>query len=112
LIISEFYEQVKTHHATQKGMPGLRAAHLILPVWGKTAAQIRKDIVSKSPVSGKMIMQEIVENLTRPLSNEEKRTGTIEQSAGPERFTDTPDNLQQIFMEKKDDRLFGDHPAD
>jgi hypothetical protein len=101
LIISEFYEQVKTHHTVQKGMPSLRVTYLIPPVWGKTAEQIRKDIVGKSPVSGKMVMQEIVENLTRPLSAEEKKTGSIEQSAGPDRFTDTPDNLQRIFMDKR-----------
>jgi hypothetical protein len=101
LIIAEFYEQVKTHHTVQKGMPGLRVTYLIPPVWGKTAEQIRRDIVGKSPVSGKMVMQEIVENLTRPLSTEEKRTGPIEQSAGPDRFTDTPDNLQRILMEKR-----------
>jgi hypothetical protein len=92
---------VKTHHTVQKGMPGLRVTYLIPPVWGKTAEQIRRDIVGKSPVSGKMVMQEIVENLTRPLSSEEKRTGTIEQPAGPDRFTDTPDNLQRMLMEKR-----------
>jgi len=79
LIISEFYEQVKTHHTIQKG----------------------KDIVSKSPVSGKIVMQEIVENLTKPLTAEEKKTGTIEQSSGPATFTDTPDNLQRIFLENR-----------
>ena len=67
-------------------MPGLRVTYLISPVWGKTAERLRKEIVSKSPVSGKMIMQEIVEGLTRPLSAEEKKTGIIEQSAGPETF--------------------------
>ncbi len=46
-------------------------------------------------------MQEIAENLTRPLTAEEKKTGTVEQSAGPERFTDTPDNLQRMFMEQR-----------
>jgi hypothetical protein len=101
LIISEFYEQVKTHHTIQKGMPGLRVTYLVSPVWGKTAEQIRKDIVSKSPVSGKMVMEEIVENLTKPLTAEEKKTGVIEQSAGPKTFTDTPDNLRRMFMEKR-----------
>ncbi len=101
LIISEFYEQVKTHHTIQKGMPGLRVTYLISPVWGKTAEQIRRDIVSKSPVSGKMVMREIVENLTKPLTAEENRTGTIQQEIGPERFTDTPDNLQRMFLEKR-----------
>jgi hypothetical protein len=82
-------------------MPGLRVTYLISPVWGKTREQIRKDIVGKSPVSGKMIMEEIVENLTKPLTAEEKKTGTIQLSAGPERFTDTPDRLQQYFMDNR-----------
>ncbi len=82
-------------------MPGLRVTYLVSPVWGKTAEQVRKDIVSKSPASGKMVMREIVENLTKPLTAEEKKTGVIRPPAGPDRFTDTPDNLQRLFMEKR-----------
>jgi hypothetical protein len=101
LIISEFYEQVKTHHTIQKGMPHLRVTYLISPVWGKTAEQMRRDIVGKSPPSGNMVMEEIVDNLTRPLSAEEKRTGTLKQSGGAERFTGTRDELQQKFMDNR-----------
>jgi len=101
LIISEFYEQVKNHHTIQKGMPGLRVVYLIPPVWGKTAGQIRKDIVGNSPASGKMIMKEIVDNLTRPLTAEEKRTGILKQSGGTERFTGTRDELRRKFMENR-----------
>ena len=68
---------------------------------GTAAEQIRKDIVDKSPISGKMVMQEIVENLTKPLTAEEEKTGTIEQSSGPASFTDTPDNLQRMFLEER-----------
>jgi hypothetical protein len=100
LIISEFHDQVKLH-CKKKGMPGLRVTYLISPVWGKTAERLRKEIVAKSPVSGKMIMQEIVENLTKPLTAEEKKMGTIKQSPGPERFTDTPEKLQQYFMDNR-----------
>jgi hypothetical protein len=82
-------------------MPALRVTYLISPVWGKTAEQIRKDIVSKSPISGKMVMQDIVDNLTRPLTAEEKKGGTMEQSAGPATFTGTPDNLNQYFMDHR-----------
>jgi hypothetical protein len=101
LITSEFYTQVKIHHTLQKGMPGLRVTYLISPVWGKTAERLRKDIISKSPVSGKIIMEEIVEGLTKPLTAEEKKTGAIQQPTGPEQFTDTPDKLQQLFMDKR-----------
>lgn len=82
-------------------MPNLRVTYLISPVWGKAAEQVRKDIAGKSPVSGKMIMREIVENLTRPLSSEEKKTGSIQPETGPEKFTDTPENLRRMFMEKR-----------
>ena len=101
LIISQFHDPVQQNHVIQKGMPALRVTYLISPVWGKTREQIRKDIVGKSPISGKMVMQDIVGNLTRPLTVEEKKSGSREQSAGPERFTDTPDNLGKFFMDNR-----------
>lgn len=73
LIISQFHDPVQKTHVIQKGMPTLRVTYLISPVWGKTAEQIRRDIVGDSPVSGKMVMQDIVDNLTRPLNAEEKK---------------------------------------
>jgi hypothetical protein len=100
LIISEFHDLVKLQ-CKKKGMPGLRVTYLISPVWGKTDERLRKEIVAKSPISGKTIMQEIVENLTKPLSAEEKKTGIIKQSAGPERFTETQENLRQYFMDNR-----------
>ena len=65
------------------GMPGLRFTYLIPPVWGKTAAQIRRDIGSKSPISGKMIMQDIIDNLTKTLSAEERKAGTRQPPGKP-----------------------------
>jgi len=82
-------------------MPALRVTYLISPVWGKSVEQIRKDIVGNSPVSGKMVMQDIVDNLTRPLAAEERKTGRKEQSAGPATFTDTPANLEHYFMDNR-----------
>jgi hypothetical protein len=101
LIIAPFHDVVQQEHVVQKGMPTLRVTYLISPVWGKNAEQIRKDIVGKSPISGKMVMQDIVDNLTRPLNSDEKKSGSKPQSAGPERFTDTPDKLQQYFMDHR-----------
>ena len=101
VIVNEYFLNDALSAGSQKGMPGLRVTYLIPPVWGKTAEQIRKDIVGNSPPTDKMIMREIVENLTKPLTAEEKETGTIEQSSGPASFTDTPDNLQQMFLENR-----------
>ena len=85
-----------------KGMPNLRFTFIRGPVWAKTPEQLRRDVVEgKSPITGKPVMQEIVENLTRPLSDEEKKTGEIIRSRGPETFTDTPENLHKMFLEKR-----------
>jgi hypothetical protein len=85
-----------------KGMPNLRFEFIRGPVWAKTPEQLRRDVVmGKSPISGKPVMQEIVENLTKPLTAEEKKTGQIIRDRGPATFTDTPDNLQKMFLEKR-----------
>ena len=47
------------------------------------------------------MVDEIVEKLTKPLTAEEKKTGEIKRSRGPETFTGTADELQQLFLEKR-----------
>ena len=89
------YAHIDHHRSLRKGFPEVIFGQ------GKTAEQIRREIVGKSPVSGNMIMDEIVENLTRPLTPEERKTGTVRQSRGPETFSGTPDDLQRMFMEKR-----------
>jgi hypothetical protein len=101
IIVSYFKDQVE-ENAMKKGMPNLRTTFVKGPVWGKTVAQLQGAIINgKDPVSGKPVMKQIVDSLIRPLSAEDKKTGEIKQTAGPERFTDTPDNLQKMFMEKR-----------
>jgi hypothetical protein len=79
-------------------MPHQRRIFVPHPVWGKTPAELRRDIDGKNPLTGKPIMREIVESLTKPLNDEEKKVGFIERSSGPKLFPpDTPDNLQQYF---------------
>ncbi len=101
MVLSEFYKQ-ETEKTYNEGMPGLRIEWIRGPVWGKTSEQLRRDVIDgTSPISGKNVMREIVDHLTRPLTDEEKRTGTIKRDRGPETFTDTPDKLQQLFLEKR-----------
>ncbi len=101
MVLSEFYKQ-ETEKTHNEGMPGLRIEWIRGPVWGKTSEQLRRDVVNgTSPISGKNVMQEIVDHLTRPLTDEEKKTGAIKRDRGPETFADTPDKLQQLFLEKR-----------
>ena len=101
-IITEYFKQLVFENAAKKGMPNLRFAFVKSPVWGKTAEQLQKDVIEGTdPVTGKPVMQEIVDELTRPLRAEDTATRTIPQSAGPDHFgPDTAENLQRAFREK------------
>ena len=83
-------------------MPNLRIQYFRGPVWGKTNDQLRKQIVEgNNPITGGRVMQEIIGHLTRPLTAEEKKTGRLDPGRGPATFTGTPDELQQLFLEKR-----------
>ena len=83
-------------------MPGLRIQYFRGPVWAKTNEQLKKQIVEGiNPVTGKPVMQELVEHLTKPLTAEEKKTGELKPDQGPITFTGTQDELQKLFLEKR-----------
>jgi len=83
-------------------MPGIRIQYIVGPIWGKTAEQLRRDVVlGKNPLTGEPVLQEIVDKLTKPLTKEEKRTGEYPRDRGPEKFTGTADELQKMFLEKR-----------
>jgi len=101
IVISEFYKQ-ETEKARQMGMPGLRISWVLGPVWAKTREQLRRDVINGiSPISKKNVMQEIVEHLTKPLTDAEKKTGEIIQTKGQPTFTDTQENLQKMFLDNR-----------
>jgi hypothetical protein len=101
LVLSEFYEQ-ETEKALHEGMPGLRIQWILGPVWGKTREQLHRDVINGvDPITGQPVMKEIVEKFTKPLTAEEKRTGSIVRDRGPESYTGTRKELQQLFMEKR-----------
>jgi uncharacterized membrane protein YgcG len=83
-------------------MPGLRIQYFRGPVWAKTNEQLKKQIVEgNNPITGRPVMQELVEKLTKPLTAEEKRTGELKRDMGPATYTGTQDELQQLFLEKR-----------
>jgi hypothetical protein len=83
-------------------MPGLRIQYFRGPVWAKTNEQLKKQIVQgNNPITGKPVMPELVEKLTKPLTAEEKKAGAVKQDMGPATFTGTPDELQKLFLDKR-----------
>jgi len=101
LVVSSFQDQLADFALTE-GMPGIRIQYIRGPIWGKTAEQLRRDtVLGKNPLTGNPILDEIVSKLTKPLTAEEKKTGEVDRGRGPETFTGTADELQQLFLEKR-----------
>lgn len=86
----------------QDGMPGIRTQWILGPVWAKTREQLRRDVINgNNPISGRSVMQEIVEKFTKPLTAEEQRAGEIKRDRGPETYTGTREELHQLYLEKR-----------
>lgn len=80
-------------------MPLKRIVFTPHPVWGKTPTELATMVRGPDPVSEKPMIKEVMEDLTRPLSEEERKTGIENVSAGPAVYgPDNLDNLQKLFM--------------
>jgi hypothetical protein len=99
-IVTTAFVPLARTNALKRGMPNERFTFVPHPVWGKSAEQLRKDIEGKDPISGKPMMPQIVDSLTRALNAEESKTGAITPSSGPPTFPpDTAENLQQYYQD-------------
>ncbi len=69
------------------------------PVAGKPASVHRQYIEGRDPITGKPLMEEVVDAIAKPLSEEEKRVQTIERPVPRLLEPGTPDNLHRLFLE-------------
>ncbi|HXX19168.1 MAG TPA: UGSC family (seleno)protein [Candidatus Acidoferrum sp.] len=101
-IITEAYRDLAKSTAAQRGMPTLRIAFTVHPVWGKTPEQLRALVDGADPVTKAPFMKEIIGGLTTPLTAEDQISGLQPVSLGPATFgPDTADNLQKYFMDNQ-----------
>jgi len=83
------------------GMP-IRYVGVPFPFSGQPRSVLKGYIDGKDTVSGKPMMQAIINGLTKPLTDEEKMSGIPPESAPEPRLlpADSEDNLQLLFKEK------------
>lgn len=96
-VITERFQGLVKYAAETLGMPLLRFTFLPHPVSGQPHSLIRERVGGKDPTTGKPVMQEIIEALTKPLSADEKRAGDIERLVPRLVGPDTPENLEKLF---------------
>jgi hypothetical protein len=67
-IHTDKFDKVVTSVTKMAGLPGAPTVYVPQPVMGKTAAELRAYVDGKDPITGRPVMQEIVEALTTALS--------------------------------------------
>ncbi len=94
------------------GMP-IRYVGFPFPVAGQPKSVHHSYVFERNDtVSGKPMMQAIIDNFTKPLTDKEKYKGRPEAVVEPRLLKpDTEDNLQQLFKDKDLDRLQSDHSS-
>ena len=80
-------------------MPHQRHAYVPQPVMGKTNDELWAYINGPDPISGRPVMEEVVEALTRPLSREELEPPDFDRSTPRYVEPDTENNLHKLFVD-------------
>src|SRR5262245_63638138 len=95
------FDRVVRSVAAVNGMSELRQVFVPQPVMGKTPAELRAYVDGRDPLTGRPVMQEVIEGLTTPFDG--RGVGTIEYDRSTVRLVeaDTEENLQRLFMESR-----------
>jgi hypothetical protein len=96
-VITNTFEVPVRESLYGKGMQNLRVAFVKHPVAYRPSEECRQKLLGKDPVSGKQVLQEIVDHLTLPLNEEEMKTGSIERPRSRILGADTEENFQELF---------------
>ncbi len=96
---TKVFERAVRSVARVSGMPRARYAFVPMPVMGKSPEELRAYVDGNDPITGRPVMQEVIEGLTRPLDDEELKGVTFERSTPRLVEPDTEENLHQLFLE-------------
>jgi hypothetical protein len=84
--------------ALAQGMPTTRQAYVPQPLVGRSPAQLHDYVVGVDPISKRPFMQEVIESLTGPLTNEDLKGLSFERETPRLLEPDSEENLHQRFM--------------
>jgi hypothetical protein len=99
-ICTERFPDLATATATNGGMPYLRVSYCHHPVSNATVEETDKYMAANDTITGKPLLQEIVDALTKPLTADETKTGTLEVKRDRLLPADTEDTLKAFFYAK------------
>ena len=93
------FERVVRSVARVNGIPRMRQVFVPQPVMGKSPTQLRAYVDGNDPVTGRPVMQEVVEGLTKPFDEEDLKKVSFERSTPRLLEADSEENLHCLFLE-------------
>jgi hypothetical protein len=100
MLHTDAFERVIRSTVRMNGMPGMRAAYVPMPVMGKTPAELRAYVNGADPVTGRPVMQEIIDGLTGSLSEADLKGESFDRSTPRLVEPDTESRLHQLFLDQ------------
>jgi hypothetical protein len=97
-VVTEAFPGLAKSFAYKKGMPELRFTFVPHPFANRPLEVHRKYLKGNDPINGKQVLTGIVEALTRPITDKETKTGTIDRSMPRLLEPDIPENLERLFL--------------
>jgi len=95
---TEAFEPAVRQVAYAKGMPRQRFVFMPMPVMGKSPSELRAYIDGPDPITGRPVMEEVVEALTKPLDEADEKKVSFDRSTARFVEPDTEENLHRLFM--------------
>jgi hypothetical protein len=92
---TDIFERVVRSTARVQGLAQLPCVFVPQPVMGKSAAELRAYINGNDPTTGRPVMQEVIEGLTRGLAD---AAVVVDRSTPRLLEPDTEENLHQLFL--------------
>ena len=98
MVTARFAEYV-AQDSRNHGM-NLRFSFPPFPVVGMTQEALRKYVEGYDPVTGRPLMQEVIETLTKPITESERNPVRVQKAARPRLLqSDTDENFHRLFLE-------------
>src|SRR5215467_14660391 len=92
------FDRVVRSVASVNGMPGLRQVFVPQPIMGKTARELRAYVDGLDPLTGRPVMQEVIEGLTRPFDAAELRGIEFDRTTPRLCTPETEETLHRLFL--------------
>jgi hypothetical protein len=100
-MITQRFKELVTTISYKKGIPNMRITYTPHPITDRPADLCRKYIAGNDLLTGKPMLEEIYEGLTKPLSEEDRKAGFLKRDPRPRLFApDTAENLMEYFHEQ------------